>query len=135
MNALGEYLKRAVRQRWEPGKVDCCTFPGDWACTWGLGDPVAEWRGRYRSDASAIRFINRAGGLLNLWQRGLESIGLYGVNDPVAGDVGVVFAIGMTGQREQVGAIYTGDRWAFRAPAGLIFAPAEVLRVWGPRHG
>jgi hypothetical protein len=129
---LGEYLTAAVRKHWEPGRHDCCTFAADWALSWGCGDPMAEWRGRYRSDAGASRFVRQAGGLLELWQRGLASIGIEGVNDAIAGDVGVVRAL-TAGGAEPVGAICLGRKWAFLAHDGVIFAPAVPLRAWGPR--
>ena len=130
---LGDYLKAACAQPWEAGRHDCCTLPGNWALSWGRGDPMAEWRGRYRSDAQALRLIHEAGGLLMLWRRGLASIGVETVGDLRLGDVGVIHALGEDGAPTQVGAIWTGQRWAFRAPQGVIFAPAEPLCVWGPR--
>jgi hypothetical protein len=130
---LGDYLKAATAHQWQPGVHDCCTLPGDWATTWGLGDPVAEWRGQYRSDAQAIRFINRAGGLLSLWDRGLGSIGVAPVNEPIAGDVGVVIAATRVDTTEHVGAVFTGQRWAYRLHQGLFFTPAVAVRCWGPR--
>lgn len=132
MTALATYLQQAVRQRWTPGLYDCCTHPGDWALTWGRGDPLAEWRGTYRSDAQAVRLITHAGGLSKLWERGLASIGIAPVHALRAGDVGVVMAATAAGV-EPVGALFSGDRWSFRTAAGLIFAPATVLCAWGPR--
>lgn len=129
---LGEYLKAQVRCRWQPGVYDCCTFPGDFVRSWGMGDPLAEWRGTYRSDAQAVRLITRAGGLLALWERGLASIGLPEVRDLRPGDVGVVLAATEMGQ-EPVGALFGGDRWSFRTEAGLIFAPALAIKAWGRR--
>lgn len=130
---LGEYLQGQSGRHWRAGIHDCCTHAADWVCTWGLGDPMAEWRGLYRTDEEARCLINRAGGLLALWQRGLSAIGIDGVNEPQPGDVGVVMGLGEAGQPEPVGAIYTGRRWSFRAPSGLFFASADVLRAWGHR--
>ena len=132
MTALAAYLTEAVRHRWQPGVHDCCTYPGDWVASWGTGDPLAEWRGTYRSDAQAVRLITRAGGLLTLWERGLASIGLQEVRDLRPGDVGVVLAATEMGQ-EPVGALFGGDRWSFRTEAGLIFAPAVAIKAWGRR--
>lgn len=132
MSALAAYLTQAVRERWRPGVHDCCTFPGDWVTSWGLGDPLAEWRGAYRSDAQAIRLMTQAGGLMALWQRGLSSIGVEQVEDLRAGDVGVVLAQTEAGE-QPVGALFGGDRWAFRCAQGLIFSPATALAVWGRR--
>lgn len=130
---LGEYLRAACAKPWKTGVEDCCTFPAGWALTWGRGDPMAEWRGRYSTDEEAATLIADAGRLVELWQRGLASIDVWGVNEPIAGDVGVIVALGMDRQPEHVGAIWTGRRWAFRAPAGVCFASADVVRVWGPR--
>lgn len=132
---LGDYLKAACSHRWEPGKRDCCTLPADWAVTWGRGDPMAEWRGLYATDVEARSLVARAGGLANLWQRGLEAIDVWGVNDLAPGDIGVIIAVGQDAVAEHVGAIWTGKRWAFRAPAGMIFASAVCVRAWGPRDG
>lgn len=130
---LATYLQEAVRLRWQPGTADCCTHPGDWARTWGRGDPMAEWRGDYRSDAQAIRLIHQAGGLLVLWQRGLASIGIDPVTDLRAGDVGVIRAQTVVSLDDQIGAIWTGAKWSFRADCGVIFAPADAVMVWGVR--
>lgn len=129
---LGDYLTAATRERWAWGVRDCTTFPGDWACTWGRGDPMAEWRGQYSTDRDAYRLIGHAGGLVELWRRGLASIGLGEVDAPEIGDVGVVMALTDAGA-EPVGAIWTGERWAWRADAGVMFGPGEVLAIWGPR--
>jgi len=130
---LGDYLARAAATPWAWGEHDCCTHAGDWAITWGQGDPMEEWRGRYHDEAGARAFIADAGGLVHLWRRGLDKIGARPVADPSAGDVGVIIAIGMDGQPEHVGAVFTGRRWSFRAQAGLIVASAEVVAAWGPR--
>lgn len=133
MSALGAYLRAACGQPWRAGVYDCCTLPGDWALSWGRGDPMAEWRGQYQSDAQAVRLIHEAGGLLELWRRGLSAIGITTVGDPNPGDVGIVPALIETGQLDHVGAIWTGERWAMRAPSGIFFAPNTPVCVWGPR--
>lgn len=130
---LGEYLRAACGTPWITGKHDCCTLAGDWAITWARGDPMAEWRGKYSTDQEALRLIVKAGGLLMLWQRALTSIGVATVGESRAGDVGVVRAFGEDGKVTHVGAIWTGQRWAFRASRGMNFEPAEPLCVWGPR--
>lgn len=130
---LAEYLKASVSRSWEPGAFDCCFFPGEWAVSWGRGDPMATWRGRYRTDRGGLRFIKRAGGLVQLWERGLLSIGVNRVDEPQAGDVGVVLAINDAMRPEPVGGIWTGTKWAFAAARGLAFSPATPLAIWGPR--
>jgi hypothetical protein len=128
--SLADYLRAQSRLGWEAGVQDCCTFPGDWAATWGRGDPMAEWRGCYSTDAQAEALIAEAGGLMALWNRGLASIGAVETGAPSEGDVGVIVAVGLDLRPEHVGGIHTGRRWAFRAPAGLCFASAEVVKAW-----
>ena len=130
---LGEYLRAACGRPWQAGVDDCCTLAGDWARTWGFGDPMAEWRGSYSTDDEAAALIADAGGLVTLWSRGLASIDVGEVATVEPGDVGVVVAISMSGEPEHVGAVWTGRRWAFRAYAGVFFASAQVVRAWGPR--
>lgn len=130
---LAEYLKASVGRAWTPGVFDCCFFPGEWALSWGRGDPMATWRGRYQTDRGGLRFIKRAGGLVELWERGLWSIGVDRVDEPQAGDVGVVLAINGAMRPEPVGGIWTGTKWAFAAKRGLAFSPASPIAVWGIR--
>jgi hypothetical protein len=131
---LFEYLKQPLRP-WRPGVVDCTTFAGDWALTWGFGDPMVEWRGRYSTDDEARRLVDDAGGLVNLWQCGLASIGVAEVATPQAGDIGVIWAVGLDHTPEQIGAIWNGRRWSFRIEPAIVHASADMLRCWGPRHG
>lgn len=128
--SLADYLLAQARVGWETGERDCCTFPADWSLTWGRGDPMAEWRGRYRTDEEAQALIADAGGLERLWDRGLSAIGAREALEPAEGDVGVIVAVGLDRQPEHVGAIFTGRRWAFRAHAGLIFASAVLVKAW-----
>lgn len=130
---LADYLKASVSQSWTPGAFDCCFFPGEWAVSWGRGDPMATWRGRYQTDRGGLRFIKRAGGLVELWERGLSSIGVGRVDAPQVGDVGVVLAINDAMRPEPVGSIWTGDKWALANRRGLTFTPAHALAIWGPR--
>lgn len=132
---LGEYLQASTRKRWQPGVFDCCFFPIEWAVSWGLGDPGAKWRGRYRTDLGGQRFIKRAGGLVQLWDEGLSSIGVGRVDEPQAGDVGVVLSLTSPDAASPVGAIFSGTKWAFAIERGILLAPAEPIGVWGVRHG
>ncbi|MBM3927561.1 MAG: hypothetical protein FJ335_03750 [Sphingomonadales bacterium] len=81
-----------------------------------------------------MRFIQEAGGLLSLWRRGLSSISIPQVDEPSAGDVGVIEGVTAIGP-EPVGAIFTGERWAVCARSGLVFTPARHLAIWGRGYG
>jgi len=127
---LADYLVAASRRPWVTGTDDCTTHPADWAATWGGGDPMAAWRGRYSTDEGALHLVEAAGGLVALFDQGLRSIGATVVDSPDIGDVGVIHALGEDRDLVEVGAIFTGPRWSFRSAHGLIFASAEPLKVW-----
>jgi hypothetical protein len=107
---------------------DCCTFPANWAIECGWPDPMAAWRGAYRSEAEAEALIFDAGGLVALFTVGMLSAGIPESQTLVVGDVGVVSLLG-----EEAGAIFTGKRWAFVADRGIACAslePGAILRCW-----
>lgn len=126
---LGDYLESQRGTVWQAGTADCCTFAGDWVRSWGRGDPMAAWRGSYSTDEGAEALVAAAGGLVALWRQGLSGIAV-----PAAvlaeGDVGVIRAMSLNGDATEVGAIWTGRRWAFRVPAGLAVASADCVEAW-----
>lgn len=127
---LGDYLTAAARHRWQTGRHDCTTFAADWACTWGHGDPMAAWRGLYATDEEARCLIRRAGGLLALYGEGMGGIGATEITDPREGDIGVILAVNLDHEAEEIGAIWTGRRWAFRTHGGLGFSSALCYGAW-----
>lgn len=126
---LGEYLESQRGTVWQAGVNDCCTFPGDWVRSWGRGDPMAAWRGTYSTDDEAEALVAAAGGLVVLWRQGLAGIATL-AGDLAEGDVGVIRAVAPGGEAIEIGAIWTGRRWAFRVPAGLAFASADCVEAW-----
>lgn len=131
---LGDFLQRCARQVRVPGEWDCCAMPAAWALELCGRDPMAEWRGAYRTDNQGDRLADDAGGLAVLFARGFGSIGWQPVTELRAGDIGVIKAGGL-----QAGGIFAGERWAFAANRGIGFAhvdPEHVAGVWGWRdHG
>ncbi|TKD50227.1 DUF6950 family protein [Sphingomonas baiyangensis] len=127
---VAEYIAHATTRRWEAGIWDCCCFPAGWVLGWGLGDPMARWRGRYSSDAEALALIDAAGGLEALWLLGMADIGCAPIGgEPQAGDVAVI-ALPAAYAGDCIGAIFNGKRWAALAHGGVVVARAEALRVW-----
>lgn len=116
---LGEYLQQASSKPWKAGEHDCSAWPARWA---GISIPA------YSTDEEGEALIASAGGLCPLWA---EYIGdrLELVTSPEAGDVGIIEAIGHDGP-VQVGAIYTGRRWAFLSPKGLAVGSAIAIAIW-----
>jgi len=60
---LDVYIKRCESIPFQYGQHDCCTMASDWVkeCT-GV-DPMAAWRGEYRTATGARRLMHSAGGL------------------------------------------------------------------------
>lgn len=134
---LGSYLADAGRKRWIDGTHDCCTFAADWVILCGYPDPMARWRGAYSTAAEALAIIAEAGGLVALWVEACRSADVPSLGEGEAlreGDIGICTVTGEAGAVEN-GGIFTGERWVFRAPRGLIGAPVDprqVVRVWRP---
>lgn len=129
MSDLGEWLKAGITAPWEWMVHDCSAWPARWA---GV-DLGAEYHSAEEADA----VIKRAGGLKKLWRKRLK-----GKADPVrgmpqAGDIGILLAVARDGEKlryTQVGAIHTGERWAFVPErGGLFFTKSPAICAWRPR--
>lgn len=117
---LGEYLKAATHKKWQPGYHDCSAWPARWA---GIKIPY------YKTDDEGQAIINSFGSLLAAWQHWIGDR-LVRVDDPHPGDVGIIEALSASYEPVQVGAIYTGRRWAFLSHRGMVCASANPLAVW-----
>lgn len=131
MTDLGAYLQAAVSRPWKWGRWDCCRFAAEWCIRRGRGDPMDFLKPLYTSEYQALRTIREGGGLVALWSRGMADIGAPVVDEPQAGDVGIVESVTEQGPAE-VCAIFTGVRWAMLGIHGMIFAPADPIKVWRP---
>lgn len=119
---LGDYLLEAARTPWRYGVHDCTAWPARWA---GIEVPA------YSTEAEAQALIEQAGGLVALWERGIADR-MPLVDEPEPGDVGIIVAIGADRQPVEIGAIWTGIRWAFLSPRGLVSASADAIAIWRP---
>jgi len=100
-------------------------MPAQWAIDNGLSDPMANWRGAYDTEESALALIEEAGGLAQLFRIGMESAGIPERHGGLQiGDIGVL----LVGDQE-AGAIFTGKRWALVAARGLAVASVEIEAV------
>lgn len=116
---LAAYLEDAVRTPWKAAEHDCSAWPARWA---GIELPA------YSTDEEGAALIAEAGGLVALWDYCIGDA-LPRADEPQAGDVGIITAIGRGGATE-VGAIFTGKRWAFATERGLACVSAEPVAVW-----
>lgn len=117
---LGAYLEAAAKTPWQPGFHDCCAWPARWARI-----PLPP----YSSDDDGDALVRAAGGMVALWTKHIGSK-LRRVSEPAAGDVGIIRAIGRDRRAAEIGAIYTGRRWAFLTPSGVAAASAEAVAIW-----
>ena len=92
-------------------------------------DPAPELRGTYATDAEWQDIVKDEGSLVALIERLALGARLHEVNDPAAGDIGVLFApLG-----GEVGAIFAGPRWVVKARRGMIGTIRPPLAAWGLR--
>lgn len=132
MAVLGEFLDRMARLGWEWGERDCLAWLGLWSREVTSIDGAAEWRGRYRTAIGCMRVLNKSGGLRACIERGAIAAGMVPVTDVRAGDVGLVRANTTRGVQE-VGGIFTGERWAVLTRTGVLSGRADPVCAWGVR--
>lgn len=126
MTELGEFIRAATEARWDWMVHDCSAWPARWA---GVDLGV-----EYHSAEEARIVVKRGGGLVKLYNRRLRKIADRVTGEPEAGDIGVLIAVARDGDGHrftQVGAIYTGERWAFVPErGGLFFTKSPAVRAW-----
>lgn len=120
---LGDFLRQAASNR-APG--NCSTLPADWCLALGFPDFAAPWRETTGAAADAVL----AGDLLGHWDGAIGSALPVVKADFQPGDIAVVRRMIW-----EAGAIFTGQRWAFRRARGLAFAPLPddaIVKAWRP---
>jgi len=123
---LGEFLREAGR---DAAPWNCSTMPADWCILLGHLDFAAEWRGTTRPEECEAAPA-RAGGLAILWDRAIRDAMPEAVAPFAIGDVGVIAVHGL-----EVGAIFTGDKWAARTGTGVSFVrlpDSAIAAAWRP---
>lgn len=111
---LGEYLLEGSRTPWKDGVHDCSAWPARWA-----GVPLP------------ADYSTNGHSLSDVWRRTIGAL-LLAVDEPRAGDIGVVRVVTPQGE-DEIGGIYTGEKWALLTAKGLAFVrlPASnVTAVW-----
>ncbi|MEJ7933483.1 hypothetical protein WG907_04325 [Sphingobium sp. AN558] len=112
--SLAEYLLEGARTPWRDGVHDCSAWPARWA-----GVPLpADYSTHDRP-------------LSEVWG---DWIGdrLEKALEPAVGDIGVVRVVTPHGE-DEIGGIYTGDKWALLTAKGLAtvrLPVSNVIAVW-----
>lgn len=127
---LGAYLAAARLKPWRWREHDCTAFPAIWA---GFGDALPP----YATEAEAEAMLHAAGGLVPLWTRAISArpSRVAEIAGPLSsGDVGVIELPAGDLTMVEVGAIWTGRRWAFAPLRGGVAAVsgANCLKAWRP---
>lgn len=111
------------------GVSDCCTRACDvFAALHGV-DPMAPYRGQYRTTIGAVRLIKTAGGWIAMCDDLALRAGLVpGVTRPGA-------ALGLVGMGDDHAlSIAVPDGWAAPVDCGVVIVQ-DVIRSWGLRDG
>jgi len=103
---------------------------GFWACDWIVAetgkDPVARYRGRFKTEAGFRRFVGRHGGTEGFSRMVAAKAGLEVTDEPVAGDVGLVLADGIT-----MAIKADGQNWIVkRSGFGIAIGPFRHIVAW-----
>jgi len=125
---LGDYLK-SPRPIWDWQSLDCCRWVARWIVDQGHGNPMDHIGHSYATKLGAIRVIRRGGGLVALWSKGMDAIGLTAVTEPSPGAVAVI-SVPTDDALDQACGIWTGQRWAMLHERGLVFGVGEPLKIW-----
>ncbi|MBW8725455.1 MAG: hypothetical protein JF625_09915 [Inquilinus limosus] len=94
-------------------------------------DPMAAWRGRYRTALGLKRVLRRSGGMQEMLAAGMRSIGALQIDpaEAVAGDIGMILAISPSGDVEPSAAIRGQLGWLAKLGDGLWRAPS-AMAAW-----
>lgn len=125
---LGEYLSQN-RGAWDWINHDCSRWLDCWLIVNGHASAMDAIGIVYDSEQSSIRTIVRGGGLLALWARGMDAIGIPPVEVPAQGDAAILDVPTDDGVGQTCG-IWTGQRWASVHRTGLICGVGQPLAMW-----
>lgn len=125
---LGDYL-RSAQPAWDYRQHDCSRWLDRYLVMLGYPSPMEATGIAYGGEREAKVVIGRGGGLLALWTRGMEAIGLQEIGEPQVG-AAAILAIPTDDGTDQTCGIYTGKRWASVHRHGTVFGLGEPLRMW-----
>lgn len=132
MAVLGEFLDDMAARGWQWGERDCLLWLGLWSERVTGIDGGSPWRGHYKTALGCARALKKSGGMAACIEIGTKLCGMIPVTDLKSGDIGIVRANTDKGVQE-VGGIYTGERWAVLTDKGVLTGRVEPLMAWGMR--
>lgn len=128
---LAVHCRVGASGAFQPGRMDCCTWAADWVMSQTRRDPMAAWRGRYRTVLGLKRLLRRSGGMEEMLAAGMRSIGATRIepSEAVPGDIGVILAVSPSGDVEPSAAIRGQLGWLAKLGDGLWRAPS-AMAAW-----
>lgn len=121
--ALRRYLDATADDGFAWGASDCCAWAAGWVIRLTGRDPMRRWRGRY-GDAATARAAMGLGGLRRAFVSGCREAGLAAVDQPAAGDVGLIETAS-----GPAAAIRVGPMWAGKIDGGLGWTQHGALAM------
>jgi hypothetical protein len=126
--SLAKFIQDSAQRQFDWLECNC----GFWVCDWiriatGV-DPVAQYRGRFKSPHGFIRHIGAFGGNENFSRKVAADAGLKQCYLPLLGDVGLVrlenfAAMAIKGDKEN---------WIVKQQGhGVAVAPFRMIIAWG----
>lgn len=125
---LGDFL-RSANPVWDYRVHDCSRWLDRYLRMLGHPSPMGAIGIEYESEREAKVVIGRGGGLLALWSRGLEAIGLPVIEAPEPG-CAAILSIPTDDGEDQTCGIWTGKRWASVHRHGTMFGVGAPLKMW-----
>ena len=124
---LTQFLQSSAARKFEWTKCNC----GFWVCEWikitkGI-DPVAEYRGRFKTTKGFIRFIKSSGGNENFSRKIAHAAGLEQTYTPHIGDVGLINC-GEAGATMAIKG--DSDKWIAKTYSGIATGPWPCIIAW-----
>jgi hypothetical protein len=102
----------------------------DWLVACGWPDPAKGHREGVADEPTAPAILNAGGGLERFARTQMADAGLRLLTNPVCrGDVGLVTVVTPSGPSLAAG-VWTGRRWAVRAPRGIWIGRAQCRVAW-----
>lgn len=133
---LAQYLASVGKRRWKVGALDCSVFMADWVREVTGCDPIADVRGKYKTDKQMWKIVRAEGGFEAACAARLAAVGMRETETPDNGDVVVVSApytvrCGKI-QSRPTGAIHLvgGKSAVLTSDLGLMTWPLPILKGW-----
>jgi hypothetical protein len=129
---LRDYLLAAHDRPFAWGVCDCALWVSDWIKSRRGFDPLARFRGTYRTARQCERIlISERGGLLGVVSREFEAAGLERIGRDAVAPGDAVCVRGPPGIGKTIGLAVGGCRVAMKSIDGVIVsAEWPVLRAW-----